>query len=478
MYTVLKDNPFVIYGASFVGKNILDTLEQYEWNVKYFLDKDADVIPEVKGIKVYNPYHEELQVDPERDIVFIAVTDASEHVKIANFLLKKGYKKILLKSGIDEAEIDPINIAYDCLLEGKSIENMKVPYYEKKEFDINYLEHMYVEKKEKSYIIDIPMELLFYEEDSELRSVYQNQPLLTYYNYLEGRESIQALKVLEKKYALELPRWMEKEKIGYRHMSEQWQHGRLRKIPSVIRENEGRFVVKTAIEEVIFSVAKGYKRVSCEVSASDYKKWLVKDQVQECIDAIQSYNISFVYTPIMHPFFYDFPCKREELGYTRLMGICRYLRKMDIELKAKKVLDVGTYIGYFAQHFARMGADTTGVEYDVCNYEIAVLLKKLSLCNSLTLKNMGVQDLDDNEKFDIVFMLSILNWHMHTELGIQIVKKIDRITKQYLIWESGDEIEIEKNFIFQHSSFTKYEKIMDTFGTGKIRELGIFRRES
>lgn len=476
MYTIIKENPIIIYGASFVGRNVLDTLEKYEWNVKYFLDKDADVIPEVKGIKVYNPYREELEIDPEKDIVFIAVTDAAEHVKIANFLLKKGYKKIILKPDLDEEEINSMILAYNYLLEGKSIENMKIPYYQKKEFDLNYLEHMYLEQKGETYVIDIPMELLFYEEEAELRSVYQNEPLLTYYNYLEGRESIDALKVLEKKYALELPRWMEKEKIGYRHMTEQWQHGRLKRIPSVVREQEGRFVVKSAIEEVIFSVAKGYKRIACEVSAPDYNKWLVKDQVQDCIDAIQSYNISFVYTPIMHPFFYDFPCKREELGYTRLMGICRYLRKKGIELKGKKVLDVGTYIGYFAQHFARMGADTTGVEYDTCNYEIAVLLKKLSLCDSLTLKNMGIQDLGDDEKFDIVFMLSILNWHMHTELGIQIVEKIDQITGQYLIWESGDEIETEKNFIFQHSSFTKYEKIMDTFGTGKIRELGIFCR--
>lgn len=477
MYTISKECSFIIYGASFVGRNILDILKKYGWNVKYYLDRGTNITSEVKGIKVYNPDQEGLEIDSEKDIVFIAVTEAAEHTQIANFLLKKGYTKIILKSGTDEDEINPMDIVYNSLLEGKSIENMKVPYYQKKEFDIEYLEHMYYEKKGENYIIDVPLELLFYEEGEKLRSVYQNQPLLTYYNYLEGRENIDSLKELEKKCILDLPRWMEKEKIVYRHMAEQWQYGKLKKMPYVVREKEGRFIVKTALKEVIFSVAKGYKRVACELSVSDYNKWLMKDEVKACIDIIQKYNISFVYTPILHPFFYDFPCKREELGYTRLMGICRYLSQVGIELQEKKVLDVGTYIGYFAQHFARMGAETVGVEYDFCNYELAILLKKLSSCNRLTLRNIGVQDIGDEEEFDIVFMLSVLNWHMYTELGEQIVKKIDQVAKQYLIWESGDEIETEKDFIFQHSSFTKYEKIMETFGTGKIRELGIFCRE-
>ena len=56
------------------------------------------------------------------------------------------------------------------------------------------------------------------------------------------------------------------------------------------------------------------------------------------------------------------------------------------------------------------------------------------------------------------------------------MEKINQVTKDYLVWESGDEIEQEKKFVLEHSSFTNYEKIMETFGTGKIRELGIFSR--
>lgn len=474
MYTISKGNPVVIYGASFVGRKMLETLEKHGWKVKYFLDKDADVISEVKGIKVYNPYKETLDIKAEMDIAVIAVTDEAEHEKIANFLLEKGFEKIILKSYTDDGEIRPMDIAYDNLIEGRTIENIKVPYYQKKELNINNLERMYREKRKDTYLIDVPLELLFFEDDAGMCSVYQNKPLLTYFNFLEGRESIATLRELAKKNGMNLPRWMEEERVVYRHLAEQWQCGKWKTYPFVEREKEGRFVVKTALEEVLFCVAKGYRRVTCEVGAEDYDKWLMRDEISECIITIQKYNLSFVYTPIMHPFFYNFPCKREEVGYTRLMGICDYFCRAGIEMQGKRVLDAGTYIGYFAQHFTRMGADVVGIEFDVRNYDMAVLLKKLSGCDSLVLRNMGIQDISDDEEFDIVFMMSVLNWHMYTELGIQIMEKINRITKKYLVWESGDEIELEKKFVLEHSSFTRYEKIMDTFGTGKIRELGIF----
>lgn len=476
MYTITKSDKMVIYGASFVGRKMLETLKKYGWEVKYFLDKDADVIKEVNGIRVYNPYNDTLEIRAEKDIAVIAVTDEAEHEKIANFLFEKGFEKIILKSYSDDEEVSTMDMVYNNLVEGRDIENIKVPFYQKKELNIDYLSHMYQEKREDTYLIEVPLELLFYEEDTVVRSVYQNKPLLIYFNFLEGRGGIDTLKELAKKNGMNLPRWMEEKRVIYRHLAEQWQRGKWKAYPFVEREKEGRFIVKTALEEVLFCVAKGYRRVTCEVGAEDYGKWLMRDEIAECIATIKKYNLSFVYTPITHPFFYDFPCKREEVGYTRLMGICDYFGRLGIEMQGKRVLDAGTYIGYFAQHFTRMGADVVGIEFDIRNYDMAVLLKKLSGCDGLTLKNMGIQDICDDEEFDIVFMMSVLNWHMNTELGVQIMEKINQVTKDYLVWESGDEIEQEKKFVLEHSSFTNYEKIMETFGTGKIRELGIFSR--
>ena len=74
-------------------------------------------------------------------------------------------------------------------------------------------------------------------------------------------------------------------------------------------------------------------------------------------------------------------------------------------------------------------------------------------------------------------MLTVLYWHMDTPLGIKLIKAVDHMTKKFLLWESGDEPEREKHFIFSHSSFHTYEKICETVGTGKLRELGIFTKQ-
>jgi hypothetical protein len=58
--------------------------------------------------------------------------------------------------------------------------------------------------------------------------------------------------------------------------------------------------------------------------------------------------------------------------------------------------------------------------------------------------------------------------------GLEILRKIDRLTCGMLIWESGDKPEEERDFILSNTSFGRYEKLSATYGTGKVRELGVF----
>ena len=90
--------------------------------------------------------------------------------------------------------------------------------------------------------------------------------------------------------------------------------------------------------------------------------------------------------------------------------------------------------------------------------------------------NIGIQEMDENEFYDVTILLTVLYWHFDTDLGLKLMEKIDKLTKGILLWESGDEPEREKQWIFDHSSFNAYEKIGDTFGTQKLREMGVFYR--
>jgi len=183
-----------------------------------------------------------------------------------------------------------------------------------------------------------------------------------------------------------------------------------------------------------------------------------------------------VYTPISHPQFFDYPALRESYGMSRLMKITKYLYSESTNFEELSVLDSGSYISYFAQNFYRMGAKVTSVEYDLHHFELACKLNDLLYCQGIHMVHGGVEQLDESQKYDITILLTVLYWHLGTDLAFDIMRVVDNVTTDMLIWESGDEIEKEKKWILDNSSFKKYIKLQDTFGSGKMREMGIFRK--
>ena len=43
-----------------------------------------------------------------------------------------------------------------------------------------------------------------------------------------------------------------------------------------------------------------------------------------------------------------------------------------------------------------------------------------------------------------------------------------------LIWESGEDFNNERQYLLEHTKFKKFTHLAYTYGTGKMRELGIF----
>ena len=54
-YKLSKEYNYVIYGAAFLGVQILTGLKNSGYNVNAFLDKRASELKEVEGVKVYEP---------------------------------------------------------------------------------------------------------------------------------------------------------------------------------------------------------------------------------------------------------------------------------------------------------------------------------------------------------------------------------------------------------------------------------------
>lgn len=470
-FRIFKNSEFVIYGASYIGQRIYQNLSDQQYNVIAFLDKESEKFKELLDIKVFDPTEEFLDItEKQNTIVIIAVTNEIEHAAIAEYVRSFGYKKIIYHS--EKMGMDRI---YQRILDGESLENIDIPFLSE---ECDYGQKLYFEHKKivnetgKAYI---PVELLFYKKTDCIKSVYQEEVYSTFYNFLEGKSE----RIFPDNFVAEdKSRWAEVERLYYKKMTHNWEFHEMQDtfVPHVEWDNAGHFIITSGLREVMFQICKNYSKILCSLTAEDFDKWANIEKAKNCYEIIKKENLSFTYTPVLVPSFYDFPCKREECGHTRLAEICHYLQQKNIDIRNKKILDAGACVCYFSQHMLRMGADVTSVEYDSSLHRVGNQLNQLMYCNNINFLNIGIQELDKEKEYDMTLMLTVLYWHLHTELAEQIMSTVDKVTKDFLIWESGDEVEYEKQWILEHSTFTHYEKIANTFGTGKIRELGVFLR--
>ena len=479
MFKITKETQFAIYGASFIGKEFKAALEANGYKVVAFFDTDAKNGKEIEGLRVVRP--EDASVDKRNIVTVIAITDSQEHWGVAEYLHSLGCNKIIMKTDFIKNEKNAVDEIYENILDGKNIENIDIPYFESNQYGWKDFEHKYVDVIGEKYVVDVPVELLFFEkEDGVLCTAYQNEPLATAYHFFEGRENADLVFDYFESREKAI-RWMQVEAVRYKNMSRRWQifgHDiNKAQIPCVEWNHKGLFTVKTEKEYAMFQVAKGYARVKCMMSENDYRSWLNVDKVAKFHDLMKMHHISRVYTPIPHPAMYDVVTIRENYGYTRLPRVCRYLAENKIDVRGKKVLDVGTYVGYLGQHMHRMGAEVTAVEYAKDSYQLAESINDILGYRDIDLKNMGIEELETENRYDVTIMLTVLYWHLDTPLADKIMKKVDEVTNGILIWESGNEIEREKEWILKNSSFNRYKKIADTFGSGKLRELGVFYRD-
>ncbi len=480
-FKISKEKEFIIYGASFIGRQLYNAISRQGYKVIAFLDKDANKFKDSLGIPILVPDNDVItREQKESVVVIVAITNHQEHRFVATYLNKLGYRNLIYKTDAScEDSYESMKQVYDCLEAGRAIEGILIENKEQIEKDKSYIKNYIKDAGNGTYQVFIPAELLFYKENNKLISVYQAIPLLPFYNFLEGKENTDFLKSYFLKNGInnDWERWMEVERNYFKHFSLNSDFNKDNDLPPKVSWDKGRFIIQDSLRYAIYNVAKNRGKVMCSVSKEDYEKWINEDRIEPCLNAINEGNLSFVYTPIPHPAFFSFPCKREECGKTRLQTICEYFYKNNIDVKGKRIFDAGSYVCYFSQHMYRMGADVTAIEIDKTSYEVACNLNKLLYCDGINHINCGIQEIDKSEKYDITFLFTVLYWHLHTELAFELIRTIDSVTKDMLFWESGNESEFEKKWILENSTFKRYEKICNTFGTGKFRELGVFLRE-
>jgi hypothetical protein len=242
---------------------------------------------------------------------------------------------------------------------------------------------------------------------------------------------------------------------------------------NVVWNERGYFNLLDGHHRAMFLYCAGIRFLPTKISAEDYSKWKNKQLAVECAKLITIQNRNEFYTPINNPYFLDKKALRDTVYKTRLDHILEFFSSH--RFSNYKIIDIGSNLGYYTQYFCKEGAIVTSLEPDPQHYDLSKILCKLLHTNPTILEDK-VQEFDATQKFDVAIFLTVF-YHFFDEIREGIIRNIDLMVNKFIIWESGDNAQMEIDYITKNSKFHYYKKIANTYGTAKIRELGIFSIE-
>jgi len=237
----------------------------------------------------------------------------------------------------------------------------------------------------------------------------------------------------------------------------------------------GYFNLDAGCELTAWLAAHATRRVPVSISLEDRARWINGPQIAQAIAELARYHRTsaypWPYTPLLHPGFYPIPSARDSTTPTRLDLILARLGSRRLE--GKTVLDVGSSAGFFAQHFAREGARVTAIEPDASCVALCRALNRL-LRTDFEVRHQSFEE-SDVMPHDVGLLLSVFYPGLRDPARRRrFLRALDERVLELVIFESGDDPAAEVAAITAGSHFERYQRIATTWGTGKLRELGLF----
>ncbi len=439
---------FTVYGAGYFGAIVQRQLLEYGIKIEAFIDMYS-FKPKYFNVPIIRCEGMAEWKNPQDYVVIVSIADESEHEWINTIIQKYNVGHVIYKHNeIIREEILDDHYLYESLTERGRFEQFR-----------------YCDGYDETYVLEI--NTLFMPNGKLL--ILDNE-YLPFFDFFEGR------KTMVGEFDLQDPKKYREANSIYRMINNVWEDGLTKEYYPIVcyDETSKHYVVIGNHEVALFQIAKNYAHIKCSMKAENANKPTI-EQKDQLYFLIFDNDITHLYTPIPVADFYKIPSKREMGGIIRARELSSWIVRNNIKVQGTKVLDAGAYLGFFAQLFSNMGASTVTVERNISNCNISNIINNI-IGSDVEIRHCSIEDIPESESYDISILLSVLYWHLGTELGLKIMEKINKVTTKYLFWESGDRIEFEKNFIFEHSDLKKYTRICNTYGNGKLRELGVFEK--
>ena len=162
--------------------------------------------------------------------------------------------------------------------------------------------------------------------------------------------------------------------------------------------HDGKYIIEDGLHRASIACAMGFRNVPVIIKSADDKLLKLMENLR---DIYPKEGKKVLYTPVDHPIFSNWKVLRDE---TRWMLI-----KDEFNWKDKKILDIGSYTGFFSIKTAKLGAHVTGIEIDEQRLKQAKMINTLLELNVNFLYADFFEYLKD-KKFDCILFFSVLHW--------------------------------------------------------------------
>lgn len=497
-FKINKKSKLLIYGAVANGQKLCNIFVNEGYTVIGFIDKRAHEIKQTLGLPVWTV--ENIPIS-EEVVVIITIKNVFEHCKIVKELTIKGIYNIIycpqsLQNIIsNNVEYEKIKSIYNKIINLKDIDNsieIKDIGLIPKTYDIKlykFKDYAIIDDNiDNMLIVNLPIEMIYTAQKKNgfcynwAEKNILTLPHISLFEYFDGKNSTYKDQYMDFCiYTAELNNititesWKENilnsRNIVYSEMCKSLELNSdffIKNAQIAIWNNEyGYFNLNGGRHRASFFCEKNYEFMPLKVNMMDYDSYLNYRKLDDVINFIIDNNINEVYSPVSHPYFYRFPCKKKRYMNLIIKPITRFIsnnmlnefKKLDFHNLT--FLHIGDDEGAIKRHFSKMGCNTIG--YGKCT-DFESLLNDLFYSRNIDYVSFG-----DLKTYDFVYINE-----EHKILEDKLINYILNNTNKYIFIEFNryDYNCIKQRMLSLNKNY-RYLMLNQFYFDNHSRELGV-----
>ncbi|VXC32238.1 conserved hypothetical protein [Pseudomonas sp. 8Z] len=390
----------VIYGAAALGTLVCRNIRAISRVVAFF-DKRGDELETCMGVPVHSLEQAPFSADRrKRLVVFIAIKNIFEHEYLVNRLIELGYERIVFKAA-DRSVFDKrgmegleaIAETFDQAVAGSLTLPRQVPV-SRLSFRVEWRDYASIRTAAGRVLAHIPVSDIATNLYGDASYAWENVPIAAMFPHLEFFEYLGGDAKASPDFYIEdfivytarrngdyatTERWKENviqnRAMVHEQMSLAWELDReffTRNAPEAVWNPRGHFNLTSGKHRATFLVSKGCKFIVLSMSEDDYEEYLNRSTLEAAIRFVEDHGARPLPAPVLHPFFYRYPCAGAESFHgllarlLRIMGKEVFQRHGTVNFRRLRINDASRDWAELGLRFAKLGAQvvrTTELSY-------------------------------------------------------------------------------------------------------------------